>query len=161
MAAPDATILFLAGAAGNVPAVLIRIAALVAIVLVGATIILWVRRRLFAPQKPVGPGMSMEQLRRLRDRGELSPEEYDSLRLAVVQQASGNAAPGGGGVRPGAAPGGGRESVAGAGEAGSEGGVRDGWDVRSEPGYDLTGRPLPGEEGAAESPENGEGPSRT
>ena len=58
--------------------------------LVGALIVLWLgvwyyrRRWLGSEASGVGPAWTLEDLRRLRDRGDLSESEYQALRGLVV-----------------------------------------------------------------------------
>ena len=73
---------------------------------------------LYEPQSCRG----LEEMRRLRDSGQMSREEFDAARAAIIGRVSGRA--------PASAP-----TRAPSGDAG----------VRvARPGFDLTGRPLPG-----------------
>jgi len=122
--------------ASDLSTVLLWTGLLIGAVLVASTLVLWIRRRLLAKDAAAGPGMSLHELRTLRDQGRLSDEEFESLRLALVRHASGGAGP--------------KESS----ERSASGSptpdrtqtrVVD-WDARAKPGYDLTGRPLPDSE---------------
>lgn len=53
---------------------------LLAIALVGGFVWMWLRRRLFAPDTAANAGSIMEDLRRMRQEGKITEEEYDSIR---------------------------------------------------------------------------------
>ncbi len=96
---------------------------LIVVTMLAGVVILLVRRRLFEDQKPdTGSGTLMEQLRGMRDRGEISEAEYDQTRKSIAARAAGRESPGG---------------AAGSDWAGQSG-------RKARPGLDLTGEPLPG-----------------
>src|SRR3954470_24108623 len=74
-------------------AVFVWIAALIGIVLVGGIVMVVLRRRMFAADSTSeATGGLMESLRRLKDSGQMSQEEYDAARKAMatrVMQAQG------------------------------------------------------------------------
>src|SRR5688572_22904699 len=53
---------------------------LIAIALVGGFVWMWMRKRLFSPESAASPGTMMEDLRKMRDEGQITAEEYDSVR---------------------------------------------------------------------------------
>ncbi len=60
-------------------------AVLIGLVTVGSVIIMFLRRRLKAGASPVqGAGFSLSELRAMRDRGEITPEEYEQTRTRVI-----------------------------------------------------------------------------
>jgi len=98
---------------------------LIGAVAIGAFILAALRRRLFG-EDPSGAGdgfIPLHDLRAMRQRGELSDEEYERLRAAMLGQW------GVAGGAPLPAPDGEAES--------------DSEERRAPPGYDLTGAPLP------------------
>jgi hypothetical protein len=73
--------------------VLIWVGVLLGGVLSGSLIILSMRKSLFAPHDQAGDsGTLMEQMRRMHQRGEISPEEYEKVRRRLVEKASGKRA---------------------------------------------------------------------
>ncbi|MFG0327138.1 MAG: SHOCT domain-containing protein [Phycisphaerales bacterium JB037] len=144
--------------AGNLPAqasgsgapswvgVLIWSAVLIVLVTVGGLVLLAIRRRLFGSHESThDAGLVMEELRRMRDRGEISDEEFRATRSAMIERdwggaPAGDAAPP---ARPVASP---RPRV----DEAEEG------DLRARPGFDLTGEPLPGFGDPDPPPANGE-----
>lgn len=127
--------------------VLVVVGALI-VALVGlGLVIMFLRRRMLSPDSASwGQAGVMEELRRLRDSGELSPEEFEAVKGKIAGRVLGSARKK---PPPGAAP----KAIPPAGE------------LRSEPGFDLTGRPLPKPNTPAEgggnrsdfSPSNGGG----
>lgn len=61
------------------------------VLLVGAGLgVLWFRRKLLSRQDdPGSQGSLMEDLRRMRDRGQLSKEEFDAARRAMTRRLAG------------------------------------------------------------------------
>ena len=60
----------------------IWLAALAGVVLVGGAVAVAVRRRALRDDRP-DPGTFMDELRGARDRGEISPEEFDRVRKTI------------------------------------------------------------------------------
>ncbi|MCA9292891.1 MAG: SHOCT domain-containing protein [Phycisphaerales bacterium] len=112
-------------AAGSTSAVLFWIAILMTLALFGGVIIAILRRRMLGEQEP--PGLLLDDIRRMRDTGEISWEEFDRLKQRIVQavRAPGDAAPGSSDQPAPTRPRPGGESL------------------EAPPGFDLTGEPLP------------------
>lgn len=47
----------------------------------------WYRRRMRRGDEPSGPVFTLEEIKRLRDRGEITLAEYEALRAKVLEQA--------------------------------------------------------------------------
>ena len=126
------------------------LAALAAAVILLAFVLLQVRRRMLsdAPAGGAGAELSLEEIRRLKQRGEISEREHRALRAAAMARL---------GVDVGKAP-----AADDADDDASHGAetATDSLDERrAAPGYDLTGEPLPGPSNQGPSkPRNGEGP---
>ncbi|MEM1185074.1 MAG: SHOCT domain-containing protein [Planctomycetota bacterium] len=75
--------------------VLFWIAVLIVLVLIAGTAVLILRRKLFGGDNrgAAQPGGILESLREMRDRGEMSGEEFEQARAAVIRKASGRAQP--------------------------------------------------------------------
>jgi len=101
--------------------------ALILVAVGGFWAALWLRKRMLDEGESLTEGLTLGALRDMHARGELSDEEYEAARAAVLAQA---------GVDP---------SRAG-------GFVRD-----AAPGVDLTGAPLPGPGGQKDAKDSGEG----
>lgn len=123
--------LALAQSSGSTGQVLLWVGILIGAVITLSVVVLILRRRLLGPDRSLNnPASIMESLRAMRDRGELTPEEYERTRQAMIARATGKpithappitrAAPG-----PARSP------------------ARDPEELRARPGYDLTGEPLP------------------
>lgn len=110
---------------------------IVIVLVIGAGIVLYlVRGRLFGDRRDgVDAGGMLESLRAMRDRGEISAEEFRAARGRLLADATGDS---GGTGRVADNPNRTRPQV------------RDGGELRAAPGFDLTGEPLPrpGAEGA-------------
>ena len=114
---------FVLAATRRVGEYLATIGALIAVVLVAALILMRYRGRLLARDADTALHEGLfENLRRMRDQGRLTQEEYDAARRKMAAKAAGKAPPPASGapIKP-AAPG----------------------EARARPGYDLTGAPLP------------------
>jgi uncharacterized membrane protein len=59
------------------------VAALIGLVLAGAIVVMFLRRRLLAPTPPTEAGM-MESIRAMRARGEISQEEFEAVRASLA-----------------------------------------------------------------------------
>lgn len=98
---------------------LVWLGILIVVAVVGGALLMVYRRRLFAPDSSSQAGL-LDDLRAMRDQGQISPEEYDAARKRMAARVAGVPVP------PIAAP-------------------RLEADIRTaEPGFDLTGAPLPG-----------------
>lgn len=96
------------------------IAVLLAVVVGASIVLLVVRRRLLGEQsEDAGLGITLEDLRRMHARGELTDDEFAAAKRVVIGEAGGEADAAGPGTNP----------VTGA--------------RRARPGFDLTGTPLP------------------
>jgi len=94
------------------------------VLLLAASIaVLWYRAKVLGRDQAADQGGLLHELRQMRDRGELSPEEYDAARHAMATRAVGKHVP---------AP---KPSPATKAAATSE--------LVAKPGFDLTGQPLP------------------
>lgn len=96
--------------------------AVIGLTLVGAVVVLLVRRRIFTSGLDA-PGTMLDGLRAARDGGKMTEEEYAAARRAIVRKVSG-------------------EVIADLSDDRPMPIVRDGGLV-ARPGYDLTGEPLP------------------
>lgn len=90
--------------------------ALVALIIAGL-VVAWMRRRVLGSQAREADAGLFDELRAMRDRGEMTPEEFDTAKAAMVAKLSGKPIP----PRPPATPA----------------------EVVAKPGFDLTGAPLP------------------
>lgn len=108
------------------------IIALIVLILAGGVVVLYIRHRFFGVEdKHTAPGNLTEQLRDMRDRGELTDDEYEQARLVVVARATG------------------KDLAALRAE-----GIRKAGGRVAEPGFDLLGRPLPGRGGPNGGPKS-------
>jgi hypothetical protein len=97
------------------------VVATVAVVFLGAGLIFYVRRRLLADGETGDPTAGLlDQLRRARERGEMTEEEFEDARLVMIARATG------------------RDLETLRAEA-----IRKAGGRVAEPGFDLLGRPLP------------------
>ncbi len=113
------------------------VGALIIASLVFGVVVLAMRRRLFnASDVSVSPGSMLDQLRAMRERGEISRAEYDSARASIAARAAGKAPP----PRPNA----------------ERGPVAPDGSVAAKPGFDLTGERLPGRHEPGPEPESSE-----
>lgn len=106
--------------------------AMVAIIGAGVGIMLY-RRRVLAEDAGGARARMLEQLRSMRDRGELTPEEFDAARRAAISPSVGR--PGEKARKPGT---GNTASPTPRAKPAAESGPRV-----AQPGFDLTGAPLP------------------
>lgn len=98
---------------------------------IGSLLIVYLRKRLFSDRAADQPTGMMGELRAMRERGEITEDEYDRARAAVIAKATGKDP-----------------------EAVRLESIRKAGGLVAEDGFDLTGRPLPGNE--AEPSEPGE-----
>lgn len=128
------------------------LAALAAAVVLLAFILLQIRRRMLsdAPTGGAGAELTLEDIRRLKQRGEISEREHRVLRAAAMARL---------GVEVDQAKAADDDDEAGSPEDDAATDPPD--ERRAAPGYDLTGEPLPGpsDEGP-QQPRNGAGPNR-
>jgi hypothetical protein len=106
------------GASKALGPALMWLGGMIVLVVIAGLVILKIRGSMFA-RYPGGADQEglLAGLRRMRDAGEITPEEYDTARKSLVARATGGATP----PRP----------------------IRGAAEKRSRPGYDLTGAPLP------------------
>lgn len=69
---------------GEVYETLAWVMAAIAALAVAAVALVWVKRYVLSTRKPTQPALDLEQLRALRDRGQLTPREYDTLRRKLL-----------------------------------------------------------------------------
>ena len=94
---------------GAASAAVLWVGVLMVAALAGGILWLWLRRQLFAADAATAPGSIMEDLRRMRDQGQITQEEYDTVRKRMVAKLAksgfGDAkAPPGGPGRPSKGP---------------------------------------------------------
>ena len=77
---------------GDTGGVILWIGVLIAVIMVGFVALMWVRRRMFMGESDQSGGL-MDSLRKMRDTGQMSQQEYDAARKAMVARiAKGNPA---------------------------------------------------------------------
>lgn len=115
-------LMFLAQSSANkhLGPMLTQLGLLIGLVVVTGCIILLVRKWMFSRSDETAAGSMFDDLRRLRETGEISEVEYDYLRRCIANKAAGKDPPP---RPPELAP----------------------TELRARPGYDLTGQPLPPE----------------
>lgn len=120
----------LAQSSGDTTRVLIWIGVLIAVALAGGAIAMLVRSRLLSPDDDADGGTLLEQLQKMRDRGEISDEEFRATRRTMIERAEQRRAQKDDDDAPPPArmP---KRAIA------------DDGSLRAPPGVDLTGRPLP------------------
>ena len=69
----------------------IGIIVLVAIVVGGGAIVMWARRSAKAPASGPEPGFTLDDMRRLLERGEITQREFDTARDALIHRTRENA----------------------------------------------------------------------
>jgi uncharacterized membrane protein len=93
MQSADALFISLAQAAQPAPpkshsasgGVFLWVAILIAVILVGFVLLMWLKRRIFsADTAQEQSGGLMDKLRQMRDSGQISKEEYDATRKAMI-----------------------------------------------------------------------------
>ncbi len=99
---------------------LTQLGLLIGLVIFTGLIVLVVRKWMFAQGDEAAPGSMFDDLRRMRQSGEISEVEYDYLRKCIANKAAGKDPPP---RPPELAP----------------------TELRARPGFDLTGQPLPPE----------------
>jgi hypothetical protein len=97
MQSADALFITLAQAAPLAPSkprsdtggVFLWVAILIAVILVGFVLLMWLKRRIFsADAAQEQSGGLMDSLRQMRDSGQISKEEYDATRKAMIARIS-------------------------------------------------------------------------
>lgn len=74
------------GASGLGPA-LLWLGALIVVVVVAGLVILAIRRRTLGGNDGASPASLMEEMRRLRDSGQMTPEEFEATKRKLVERA--------------------------------------------------------------------------
>lgn len=59
---------------------------LIGVVIGGGAVVMWARRNAKAPGEPPPPGFTLDDLRRMHERGELSKREFETARDAMIQR---------------------------------------------------------------------------
>ena len=78
---------YIAPSEGSRERLLVLCGVLIALCIAGGVVILLLRRRLFSNASDQAESASlMEQLRSMRDRGEMSPEEFEQTRQAMIRK---------------------------------------------------------------------------
>lgn len=73
--------------------VLVLVGVLIAAAIIGGVVVLAVRRRLMRADSDAAQSVGLaESLRRMRDQGVISPEEYDRVRKTMARKAAGKPA---------------------------------------------------------------------
>lgn len=104
---------------GGIGEALLWLGGMIVLLMIAAGGVLVLRARLLdRGARSGGPGLFLDELRAMRDRGELSPAEYDAARSAMAARLAG-----------------GPRSDAGSPDSPAT--------LRARPGVDLTGDPLP------------------
>jgi len=95
--------------------------ALLVVALVSGVLILYLRHRMLGPDdQGQGSRGFLEELKAMRDRGDLTPDEYEQARITMIARATGKDP-----------------------QRLRDDAIRKAGGRVAEPGYDLTGRPLP------------------
>src|SRR5947207_1776517 len=69
---------------GDTSSIFVWVAVLIAVIMVGGLLLMWLRRRMFMGESMDQAGGLMESLRKMRDTGQMSQEEYDAARKAMA-----------------------------------------------------------------------------
>lgn len=86
---------------GAVTPTLVWVGILIVVVIVGSIIVMVVRRRVLAREAPASNDSTfMDELRAMRDRGEITPEEFEAAKRAAVRRLRGDVE----GAKPGGPP---------------------------------------------------------
>src|SRR5262245_29173389 len=85
--APASTVAQAAQGRSDAASVLIWVMILIAAVVILGLALLWVRRRVLAkPDTSGAPESLLSEFRKARDRGDLTPDEYEALRKKMVER---------------------------------------------------------------------------
>jgi hypothetical protein len=118
-----------AGAKAFPTDLVVGLGAIIIIVLFAGLAVMAMRRRLLVKDSAAATqGRLMDDLRAMRDRGEITPDEYDAARATMAARLSG---------RPASAPAAAPAPIPRPAPRASE------QTIRAKPGFDLTGAPLP------------------
>jgi hypothetical protein len=130
---------------------LIALGLMILVLMVATVGLLYFRSRVLGGRADSDHGAGLLQnLRAMRDRGEISIEEYDAARRAMVTRAAARNASAEMPL-PAPTPPPRVKPAGGAAQTAAKGAESPG-ERRARPGYDLTGRPLPGFTPSAETP---------
>lgn len=66
--------------------VVLWVAVLIVTAFLGGLVIMWVRKKLLAKERPSDAGTMMEQLRDMLARGEITQHEFDATKRAMVKR---------------------------------------------------------------------------
>ena len=80
------------GAGQDLGSFVVWILVLIVAAIVAGVVLMLVRRRLLSPGPDAGGEGLMDSLRRARDAGEMTPEEYDAARRAIAARVAGRSA---------------------------------------------------------------------
>jgi|GEM_PF-6897695 len=69
--------------------VLILVGVLIALVMIAAVVLLVMRKRILGPQSE-DQGSFLDDLRKARDRGEITSEEFDAMRARMIEKLRGS-----------------------------------------------------------------------
>lgn len=70
--------------------VLLLVGVLIALVMIAAIAILIMRKRLLGPETGAEAGSFLDDLRAARNRGEITPEEFDAARARMIEKLKGS-----------------------------------------------------------------------
>lgn len=112
---------------GAVRSAMVWAAVLGGVVILAGVLLLVVKFRTSrAAREADAPGSVFEDLRRMRDQGQITSEEYEQMRSAAADRLRGNTRPRAPRISP------------------AEARIETEGEIRAREGYDLTGTPLPG-----------------
>lgn len=78
------------GGSGSLTRVMVWLGVLIVVTIVGGLVAMAVRRRLLGPDSRTDPRVGMlDELQRMRDRGEMTEDEYERTRRAIAERAAG------------------------------------------------------------------------
>jgi len=69
---------------GDVYATLVWVTVAIAALAAAAVALVWIKQYVLGSRKPTQPALDLEQLRVLRDRGQLTQREYETLRRKLL-----------------------------------------------------------------------------
>lgn len=88
---------------GDILPVVLWLGILIVVTIVGGLVVLAIRKRILARSSDgADEGSLMDSLRAMRDRGELSPEEFEATRRAMIERVRSSLSPKDAGLKPGA-----------------------------------------------------------
>lgn len=148
----------LAQSSGSTAQFIIWVGVLIAASIVGGLIMLAVRRRMLSQDRDELDGSLLDQLRKDLREGKLTQDEYDAIKRRMAQQMAERLGAKGSTPEPDPKP---ESKPAPAPQTTNPGALT------AEPGFDLTGQPLPTRtpqnppEGGSAEPDEGNRPDRT